>query len=119
MRPSYLAPSLLRRLIPLVYRHLRPADDNDRNQGAYTPDERDEACRFRDGLLVRRGGASGLLLPQVAPESHWGPRAFLTAVCRKAGLSADAWREPGTLVFTFQAEVFSETREAGGGMGEA
>ena len=73
----------------------------------------------RDGLLVRRGGASGLLLPQVAPESHWGSRAFLAAACRKAGLSADAWREPGTLVFTFQAEVFSETREAGGGMGEA
>ncbi len=73
----------------------------------------------RDGLLVRRGAASALLLPQVAPEYHWEPRAFLSATCRKAGLSADAWREPGTQVFTFQAEVFSEIRDGGDGMREA
>jgi len=73
----------------------------------------------RDGLLVRRGAASGLLLPQVAPEQHWGPEAFLAAACRKAGLAADAWREPETHVLTFQADVFAEAREAGGGMREA
>jgi AmmeMemoRadiSam system protein A len=65
----------------------------------------------RDGLLVRRGDAAGLLLPQVAPEYHWGPRAFLAAACRKAGLARDAWREPGTQLFTFQADVFSESGE--------
>ncbi len=73
----------------------------------------------RDGVLVRRGGASGLLLPQVAPQYHWGPAALLAAACRKAGLAPDAWREPGTQVFTFQADVFSETRGAGGGMRES
>ena len=66
----------------------------------------------RDGLLVRRGSASGLLLPQVAREHHWGPDAFLAAVCRKAGLATDAWREPQTQVLTFQADVFGETEEA-------
>jgi len=62
----------------------------------------------RDGLLVRRGRASALLLPQVAPEHGWGTEVFLQATCRKAGLAADAWRDAATEVFTFQAEVFGE-----------
>ena len=73
----------------------------------------------RDGLLVRRRGASGLLLPQVASEQRWGPEAFLAAACRKAGLAPDAWREPGTDVFTFQADVFGESGDEGGGTGDA
>jgi uncharacterized protein (TIGR00296 family) len=73
--------------------------------------ERPEAARVvigRDGLLVRRGGAVGLLLPQVAVEHQLGPEAFLAAACRKAGLPPEIWREPGTEVFTFQADVFGE-----------
>jgi AmmeMemoRadiSam system protein A len=66
----------------------------------------------RDGLIVRRERSIALLLPQVAPEYHWGPEAFLAATCRKAGLPPDAWREPETAVFTFQADVFAEPREA-------
>lgn len=62
----------------------------------------------RDGLLVRRGRAMGLLLPQVAAQQHFGPEAFLAAACRKAGLRARAWREPGTRVFTFRADIFGE-----------
>lgn len=65
----------------------------------------------RDGLLVRggqRGGVLGVLLPQVATEHELSPEAFLAAACRKAGLGAHAWREPGTHVFTFQADVFGE-----------
>jgi uncharacterized protein len=62
----------------------------------------------RDGLMVRRDRLVGLLLPQVAHEYDWGPEAFLSAACRKAGLPPDAWREPGTEVFTFQADVFGE-----------
>ena len=62
----------------------------------------------RDGLLVRRGSGQGVLLPQVATEHGWGPEAFLSAACRKAGVGPRAWREPGTQVFTFQADVFGE-----------
>src|SRR5439155_818435 len=61
----------------------------------------------------------GLLLPQVAAEYHWGPETFLAAGCRKAGLAPDAWREAGTEVVTFQADVFGETGAAGRGRGEA
>ena len=63
----------------------------------------------RDGLLIQRGFASGLLLPQVATEYHWSKEEFLTQACIKAGLSSDAWKEEETEINTFIAEVFSET----------
>jgi uncharacterized protein (TIGR00296 family) len=62
----------------------------------------------RDGVIVERGRARGLLLPQVAPEQGWGAGPFLDATCEKAGLPPGAWREPGTRVLTFQADVFDE-----------
>jgi len=72
----------------------------------------------RDGVMVRRGRNAALLLPQVARDHQWGVDALLAATCRKAGLPAEAWREPGTELFTFQADVFGETRETGKGIGE-
>ena len=62
----------------------------------------------RDGLLIRRGPRAGLLLPQVAVGRGWGPEAFLTAACQKAGLRPAAWQDPGTDVFLFQADIFGE-----------
>ena len=61
-----------------------------------------------DGLLVRRGRAQAVLLPQVAVAQGFGPEAFLNAVCQKAGLPPGSWREPATRVFTFTADVFIE-----------
>ena len=62
----------------------------------------------RDGLLVRRGNAQAVLLPQVAAENGMGREAFLDAVCHKAGLAVGSWREPATRIFTFTADVFVE-----------
>jgi hypothetical protein len=62
----------------------------------------------RHGLIASRGGRKGLLLPQVAPEWGWGREEFLSHTCLKAGLPADAWRHPGTLLEWFEAEVWSE-----------
>jgi AmmeMemoRadiSam system protein A len=62
----------------------------------------------RDGVLVRRGRAQAVLLPQVAIEQGLGVEAFLNAACHKAGLGAGSWREPATRVFTFTADVFVE-----------
>ena len=59
------------------------------------------------GLMVRKGGCRGLLLPQVATEYGWDRRAFLSNTCRKAGLPADEW-EKGAELFSFTAEVFGE-----------
>jgi len=69
----------------------------------------------RDGVMVRRGRNVALLLPQVALDHQWGVDALLAATCRKAGLPAEAWREPGTELFTFQADVFGETGDEGRG----
>lgn len=52
--PSYLRPLHLRRLIPLIYKHVRSDDDVDRTGGgAYSPIDRDHAQNFRNSLLVR------------------------------------------------------------------
>ncbi|MCI4362854.1 MAG: TIGR00296 family protein [Thermoplasmata archaeon] len=66
-----------------------------------------------DGLIVERGEATGLLLPQVAPEQGWDAEQFLQGVCTKAGLRSGAWREAGTRVYRFQCAVFSEERPGG------
>ena len=62
----------------------------------------------RDGLIVRNGFRSGLLLPQVAEEYGWDARQFLEQTCVKAGLDSDMWLSRKTEVYTFQAHVFSE-----------
>jgi len=65
----------------------------------------------RHGLLVVRGPARGLLLPQVATERKWSGQRLLEETCIKAGLSRDAWRDPATEIFGFTAEVFSTERK--------
>lgn len=62
----------------------------------------------RHGIIVSKGGAKGLLLPQVADEHGWDRETFLRHGCLKAGLPPDAWiRDARIEVFT--AQVFSET----------
>ncbi len=60
----------------------------------------------RDGLVVKKGGSEGLLLPQVPTEQHWDRMKFLENACLKAGLPADSWKDPDTDIFTFTALVF-------------
>lgn len=60
------------------------------------------------GLYVRRGMRSGVLLPQVAREWNWDRETFLANTCQKAGLPADAWRDPDTEILTFTAQVFHD-----------
>jgi AmmeMemoRadiSam system protein A len=62
----------------------------------------------RHGLMIRCHGKSGLLLPQVAPEHGLDREAFLAAVCRKAGLPKDAWRDQECVLYGFTAEAFGE-----------
>lgn len=67
----------------------------------------------RDGLIIRKGFHSGLLLPQVATEYGWDARTFLEHLCMKASLPSDAWSSPGTEIFSFHSEIFSEKRPGG------
>ncbi len=67
----------------------------------------------RDGLIVRYGTNSGLLLPQVPLECGWGEEEFLNHTCEKAGLPPDCWQDAHTEVLRFEGIVFSETRPNG------
>jgi AmmeMemoRadiSam system radical SAM enzyme/AmmeMemoRadiSam system protein B/AmmeMemoRadiSam system protein A len=60
----------------------------------------------RHGLRIRRGDASGLLLPVVAVENGWDAESFLRNVCRKAGLPTTAWQDDTTTLVTFEAVEF-------------
>jgi len=62
----------------------------------------------RDGVLLQKGRASAVFLPQVAPEQGWGRDEMLCNLCQKAGLQENAWQEEGACFSTFQAEVFGE-----------
>jgi AmmeMemoRadiSam system protein A len=61
----------------------------------------------RDGILISKRGARGLLLPQVAVTQGWDRERFLTETCRKAGLRPGEWKEDAT-IFRFSAQVFGE-----------
>jgi AmmeMemoRadiSam system protein A len=62
-----------------------------------------------DGIYIKKGLASGCFLPQVATETGWSKEEFLSYCCaHKAGLPPDAWKDKGTEVYLFTAEVFGE-----------
>ena len=63
----------------------------------------------KDGVLLRVGDRSAVFLPQVAPEQGWTRTEMLEHLAEKAGLPADAWKDPKAKFFTFQADVFSES----------
>jgi len=62
----------------------------------------------RDGLIVKRGFNSGLLLPQVPIDYRWTEEEFLSHTCEKAGLPKDCWRDKETQVQKFEGVVFKE-----------
>ncbi len=81
------------------------------------PGKRDELlrsiCIGQDGLIVKKGQKSGLLLPQVAEEYNWGQEEFLCHCCEKAALPPSMWRHSDCSVFKFQAHIFEEDSPKG------
>ena len=62
----------------------------------------------KHGLIIRKAGYRGLLLPQVAANYGWNRTMFLEETCRKAGLPKNAWKDPDTEILLFSAEVFGK-----------
>lgn len=61
----------------------------------------------KHGVEVARGMRRGVFLPQVATETGWDLETFMNNLCaHKAGLPADAWKDPKTDLFVFTAQVF-------------
>jgi AmmeMemoRadiSam system protein A len=68
----------------------------------------DEIEVGRHGLLLELGRHRGLLLPQVATEYGWDREKFLEYTSRKAGLPAEAWKDPEAKIYQFSAEIIHE-----------
>jgi len=62
----------------------------------------------RDGLIVKHGLNSGLLLPQVPVEYSWTEEEFLGHTCEKANLPRDCWKGKETQIQKFEGIVFKE-----------
>jgi uncharacterized protein (TIGR00296 family) len=62
----------------------------------------------KDGLIVKSGFNSGLLLPQVPVEYGWNEKEFLEYTCEKAGLPKDYWKKEGVEILKFEGLVFKE-----------
>lgn len=62
----------------------------------------------KHGLFIIRLPFQGLLLPQVATENNWNRQTFLEHTCLKAGLPPQTWKEEGTTIQIFSAEVFGK-----------
>ncbi len=61
----------------------------------------------KDGVVLRIGQRGSTYLPQVW-EQLPNKEDFLNNLSEKAGCAPSAWREPGTQVYTYQVENFSE-----------
>jgi len=68
----------------------------------------DEFIVGKEGIVIRKGPASAVFLPQVATEQGWDRAETLCQLCRKAGLSPDAWKDDEMEFFVFTANVFYE-----------
>jgi AmmeMemoRadiSam system protein A len=62
----------------------------------------------RHGIIIEKGWRHGLFLPKVAVEQGWDATKTLEMVCWKAGLPADAWRDPSARLQVFTAFDFGE-----------
>lgn len=62
------------------------------------------------GLLIRKGTSLGLLLPQAPVRYEWDRNELLQRLCKKAGLSHDAWQDDDTELLGFESEVWGEDR---------
>lgn len=60
------------------------------------------------GLWIRRGAHAGLLLPEVAVDFGWTREEFLVALCQKARLPEDAWRDTAAELHAFVSTRWGE-----------
>ncbi len=62
-----------------------------------------------DGVIIKKQDQSATFLPQVWQQLK-DPKAFLTHLCMKAGLSSDAWKSGDLSVYIYQVQLFEEER---------
>lgn len=111
---SYLTPQVLRRLVPIVARHVRFAEDVDRaNSGGYSPNNRDFAQEFRESLFRRLANLSDPVatdvLTQLAEEPALASRRDYLQHLRDDLLErlaeAERWRPADVRLFEQEHET--------------
>ena len=68
------------------------------------------------GVALELGSHRATFLPRVAREQGWTRRQLLEETCLKAGLPADAWRDPALRLEVFTSETVADdggTRKSG------
>lgn len=68
----------------------------------------DEIVVGRDGVVLVKGGNTGVFLPQVPVEWHWDKKTYLEQLGLKAGLDESSYQNPETRLMRFTAQVFGE-----------
>ncbi len=61
----------------------------------------------RDGLYIKMGSQTGLLLPQVASERKWDTKTFLEQTCNKAGLPKNSYLNDTAEIYKFEALIIN------------
>jgi hypothetical protein len=117
MKPLYITVRDVAKFAALQDRRFRPVAASELSSLEYEISVLSPMRRVMDnkeiaigqhGLLIRKGGYEGLLLPQVPVEEKWDLPEFLREVSLKAGLPQRAWQDPEADLFRFTALVFGE-----------
>lgn len=61
----------------------------------------------KHGLVLQFAGRTGVFLPQVPVEQHWDVPAYLSNLCRKAGVPDGSWKEPKARLFWYEGFKFT------------
>jgi len=78
-----------------------------------TPAAPEQLCPGRHGVYLANGTSHAVFLPQVARQQRWDRETLLSELCLKALLPPEAWKQPGTTLMLFEAEVFADEDGAG------
>jgi hypothetical protein len=73
-----------------------------------TTQELIDQIKTNDGVILEKGLKRSTFLPQVW-ENFETKEGFLKSLCEKAKLESDCYKNTQTKIFTYQAEVFSES----------
>jgi len=68
----------------------------------------DDIVVGRDGVVLTNGPYTGVFLPQVPVEQHWDKTMYLEQLGLKARMGRDAYKQKGTELQRFTAQVFHE-----------
>ncbi len=67
----------------------------------------------RDGLYIKYGFKSAVLLPSFAEENKLNKVQLFEAACRAVGIQKDLWMQPNVKISRFQTQRFAEMEPDG------